>query len=62
MSFIELKQKSELTQEKQHKISHLISEMNRKQTQKDNMLAKIQKLQEEQAKRQEGTVIFGAIT
>lgn len=61
MSFPELKQKNELTQEKQHTISHLVSEINQKQMQKDNILAKIQKLREEQAKRQEGTFLFGRI-
>lgn len=58
MSFSDLKQKSELAQEKQYKISHLVSETNQKETQKDNVLAKIQKLREEQAKRQDGTFIF----
>ncbi|XP_075895964.1 kinetochore protein Spc25 [Nelusetta ayraudi] len=49
----DLKQKSALIKEKQHEISDVISEINQKETQKDKILAKIQKLREEQAKRQE---------
>lgn len=61
-SFPDLKQKSALIKEKQHEISDVISEINQKETQKDKILAKIQKLREEQAKRQEGTFTFGAIS
>lgn len=61
-SFPDLKQKSVLINEKQHEISDMISEINQKETQKDKILAKIQKLREEQAKRQEGTFIFGTIS
>lgn len=61
-SFPDLKQKSALIKEKQHEISDTISEINQKETQKDKILAKIQKLQEEQAKRQEGPFITGTIS
>lgn len=61
-SFPDLKQKSALIKGKQLEISDMISEINQKETQKDNILAKIQKLREEQAKRQEGTFIFGTIS
>lgn len=58
MFFSDLKQKSTLMKEKQHDISDLITEINQKETQKENIMVKIQNLRDEQAKRQAGTFIF----
>ncbi|XP_038576391.1 kinetochore protein Spc25 [Micropterus salmoides] len=49
----DLKQKNASLKEKQHAISDLMSEIEQKEMQKDDIIQKIEKLKEEQAKRKE---------
>ncbi|AWP13081.1 putative kinetochore protein Spc25 isoform 4 [Scophthalmus maximus] len=50
---IDLEQKNSSLKEKQHDISEVISEIQQKEMQKDEIIQKIEKLKEEQAKRKE---------
>lgn len=50
---LDLQQKDASLKEKQHAISEMISEIQQKEMQKDNIIQKIEKLKEEQAKRKE---------
>lgn len=54
----DLKQKNASLKEKQHAISDLMSEIEQKEMQKDDIIQKIEKLKEEQAKRKERKLIF----
>lgn len=55
----DLQQKDASLKEKQHAISEMISEIQQKEMQKDDIIQKIEKLKEEQAKRKECKLIFG---
>lgn len=54
----DLNQKNASLKEKQHAISDLMSEIEQKEMQKDDIIQKIEKLKEEQAKRKERKLIF----
>lgn len=54
----DLEQKNASLKEKQHAISETISEIQQKEMQKNDIVQKIEKLKEEQAKRKECKFIF----
>lgn len=54
----DLQQKNASLKEKQHAISEVISQIQQKETQKDDIIRKIEKLKEEQAKRKESKLIL----
>lgn len=54
----DIQQKNALLKEKRHAISDMISEIQQKEMQKDDIIQKIEKLKEEQAKRKECKLIF----
>ncbi len=53
-----MQQKNVLLKEKRHAISDVISEIQQKEMQKDDIIQKIEKLKEEQTKRKECRLIF----
>lgn len=54
----DLQQKNASLKEKQHAISEVISEIQQKEMQKDDVIRKIEKLKEEQSKRKESKLIL----
>lgn len=54
----DLEQNNKVLKEKQHVISEVMSEVQEKEMQKDNIIQKIEKLREEQTKRKESKTVF----